>query len=173
MSRLRWMLRSLSTLPVSISDGILINLYFYLERRLLSASDRLFCHVKCRMDIRASRRRQSRLHGSCQRGRISSNRDHLKPLVREFPSLISRRSIDPRGLLVLLGHSLDLRNSLLELIVHRSVQNRVADVIAQIERPAKQHIDPRDSGYLFNLSLRQFCGVTMQCWSAKTFFNAS
>lgn len=124
------MLRSRRTLPVLISDGILTNLYSYLGRRLLSASNRPFCHVECRMDIRASRRCQSRLHCSWQRGRISSNRDHLKPLVRELPSLISRRSIDPRGLLVLLGHSLDLRNSLLELIVHRSVQDRVADVIA-------------------------------------------
>lgn len=107
------------------------------------------------------------MHGSGQQGRISSNGNHLKSLIRVLQSLVSRRSIDPRDLSIFLGHSLDLHDGLLELLVHRSVQDRVANIIAQIERPAKQHIDPRDSGYLFDLSLRQLCAVRRRCSAGR------
>lgn len=66
---------------------------------------------------------------------------HMETLIGKFPSLFPRCRIDAGSLPVLIRSTQDRSNSFLEIFMHATVEDRVADVVPKIEWTDEEDID--------------------------------
>ena len=75
---------------------------------------------------------------------IAAGEYHVEALIGEQPCLVARSTVYTSLLTIVNGSLVDLGDGLLQVLMHRSIEDWMADIIAQVERSNQQYIDPRN-----------------------------
>ena len=76
---------------------------------------------------------------------------HVEAGIGIFLGLLTGRAVDTRPLPVILSCLVDRGNGIVELSVHLTIDNRVTDVVTQVEWPDEQNIYARHFGNFIDL----------------------
>lgn len=79
----------------------------------------------------------------------------MEALLRVLIALFAGGAVDSRPLAVINGGLVNTFNGSLEVLVHRAIENGMANVVTEVERSDEQNIDAWDGSNFINLEWSQ------------------